>query len=358
MAETVVIPRHYPGFFLEYREKFILNTQKVCSIVYPGLPPGEETRLLAETVWENITRFQVPGMLPEIILQLRTRLDIRSMLVKSCYLLANDFCQFLLVRETRLDPLTSTLQFLQELLQYVDRELLAREAGESPVANRPEIESDPEIMESLTAAGNSGKVIRMHVLFQEIMISLPVKLERIEAARAWFQINPIHAKTLQTGQELFLSVEGSSRSIRGRLAELDLPRLSIMADRLVYAGTSPEKRQSVRVQPESPVKVVMTCQDKSFAGTLGDISVSGISVDLFSPASFPPDSPIRLQLVLENRLSQRNMPVQTRGKVLTIRAGSPVRLICRIFPDPIVEALISQYIAQRQIEIIRSIQKS
>ena len=356
-SDKVLIPRRYSAFFLEYQEKFTANFLHICGLVSPSGYGKEDLQVFARMVWESICLFESPESLHPGAKAFAKSLEVKVALAKTVFLTIYDFTYYLFARESSLKTLQETVSYLGsyiEAFEQLDTPSVQPAALSEPDTNVP---SDECVMQELKHVVTAGSSLHMHVLYQEVIISLPVRVANVGNQNMRIGLQAIHSLPLKAEGKAFFTSDKLSKAVRGRLEAIDLDSLEAVVGGLIYTEHSPNKREAVRVKPDTQVPVLVNCNGQDGQGLLVDLSVTGVCIELLTPMPMAPEDPIGISFQLENKQTRYYMAIQTYGKVLTVRESFPPKVIAKIVPDTKNEIFISQYIAQRQLEIIRDVQQ-
>jgi len=136
-----------------------------------------------------------------------------------------------------------------------------------------------------------------------------------------------------------------------------------------FAEPSIGQREMIRVNPRSPLPVVLTNPetDKYIASELIDISLNGLgvyglSVTLGDIQSFSEGTLIEARLILpgDEFGSTSNHDIAIKGRIINVMPNQEqgrFRLGIQIEPEIRNQSIISAYVSQRQMEIINEIRR-
>lgn len=347
--------KRHDAFFVDYQEKFADNFVRICSLVYPSAEPGPRLRALACAILDNVRQFETLRELPDLAVVLRSGVALDRALCKTFQLLIHDYSLFLFGREEGVTPLRQLVDYLEEYLEFFGRQLQEQKAR---LLAPPDPVCSGGIIRDFARIASEGQEIRMHNPYKGIIITGPVTLLDITEEAIRISITASQGKALSVENVAFFTSPALPNSVMAELFALDADGHAASFSNFLFVEDSPEKRAAVRVQPppEKPVEVWVYQKERKAVGTLRDISVNGISLLLLSPVEFDREAWLEVRLRLENYRMKKVMNVVCRGRVFAQHAGThPYRLVAVLQPDSINEAYISQYVAQRQIEIIRDV---
>jgi hypothetical protein len=116
-------------------------------------------------------------------------------------------------------------------------------------------------------------------------------------------------------------------------------------------------RSIVRVIPKENTPVEVSLKKRTLLGEMADLSISGIGVTTGKIYYDPKFFTLHSKATLRFKLPIVKAPLNVSGILVNVRhERNTYRLGIRIQPDVYAKGYISQYIAQRQVEIQRELQ--
>lgn len=190
--------------------------------------------------------------------------------------------------------------------------------------------------------------------YHEVPVSFGAALERIDGDVVECTVHQAQAAALGLQKQTLLKSahfpDGCGVhcfveyiNVRSRMAVLG---------RFAYATIRADRRNAVRVKVGSPVATVFQADNQSLTGTLKDISVIGLAVVSSEelPTGLPEEGVLKLNL-MGTALAVKAVLVRStaveQGHLHTFRFAL----------DAKVEELVSQFIYNRQVEIIRELKE-
>jgi hypothetical protein len=267
-----------------------------------------------------------------------------------------------------------------------------------------------EILAKIRQTLNRGGEIRLLNVYKGIPISYPGTILEIGPATMLVKMEKIQLACLYREKETFLQSHHFTETIKAKASELDLVRVAATLFAFEYVLERLGDRMQVRVEPNESVRGQIEIGDERIVifGELADISQGGLAINynleqdiprLFKdgtkvivtihlPGSFnlnertpgiPPANiidpisrfdranirisnfPTNIQENLSSQVEERKVHtprLQIRGAIAYTNRQSEndsCRMGIRILPDDPARKVISQFITQRQNEIIREI---
>jgi hypothetical protein len=124
----------------------------------------------------------------------------------------------------------------------------------------------------------------------------------------------------------------------------------------LYVDSSIGNRDLVRVYPEEPLPVEMIIRKQEVRGTIVDISAGGIGIRTTNPYYDPSFLALDTELTVHVVLPSSDGAYKLRGLIKNVNKGQEnYRLGIQTGPDPKTKAVLKQYVARRQADLMREL---
>lgn len=352
MQEPKIILKRYQGFFLDYQDKFSDNFVKIAGTIAPAVIPPQDLRRFAQYIFLSFRSFaepyeiERPGFIP-----IRTA-DLKKILVKAFYVMTSDFAHYHYRLEESLQPLKALTLTAEEFLTELEQAFSPDETDNAT----PELHGDhlqESIMNTFQVILRHRKDIRMLSVFKGVTISFSVVLVSVNRELVQCLVHKNQIASLRLENEAYFISDAFPKTVKGRIHNLSPEDLLADFTNFRFVDSSPENRNAIRVQPEQSVDVSLYHKDQKILGSLLDVSLSGMCIAHQSNAQLEAERYVEIYLKLELNPRKKPVDVFVKGKIIRLNERKPKKLVVRIYPDTMNEAYISQYIAHRQISIIR-----
>ena len=223
----------------------------------------------------------------------------------------------------------------------------------APVAGPQE--DNRQILEILAAIGKGtlANDLRLLNYYQSIPVNYGAKVETIERDAVELSVNQQQAVVMHIEKQTFLKSSHFPQDVLAAVSYVNVDKCVAIVTKFAYAVVRAERRQFVRVEVKERVEGTFSAPEVTLAGTLNDISIGGVAIAGDIPN--PPENGLEGSV----RLAIPGGPFEIPARLLrVIQTGGRSLAICETRPDPRTEKAISQYIFQRQVEIIRELKDS
>lgn len=204
-----------------------------------------------------------------------------------------------------------------------------------------------------------GQIVQLFNTYRGIPITTDARLLAKQDSCLVLQVDPRQAVCLFLDSKTCLFDPATAKALDCAVLGLDITSLeATIAD--FHIDPCPEKRTTVRVQPEEIIEVTLTLEGCTLTAKLADVSQVGLGLFSFDTyiyceGGFNEGAPVSASL----RLPGVNDVIQCEGRIVhAFRRIDPRlhRLGIQISPDSTSLALLQQYIDQRVWELNHELQ--
>jgi hypothetical protein len=186
--------------------------------------------------------------------------------------------------------------------------------------------------------------------YKEIPVSYLASIASIDSGLVEMDVHQHQAVVMYVEKMTFLKSEHFPHDVAAKVYKANINRCIGLLHNFSYAQIRAERRRFVRVQIVDPIKVNFRRVDQNFNGRLVDISIGGLSLE----SNDKIDIDLETAGILTAELPNGNLEMP--GRLLKVaETGDFWCYIFEIDASNRIEAAISQFIFQRQVEIIREL---
>ncbi|GAM09264.1 pilZ domain protein [Geobacter sp. OR-1] len=192
--------------------------------------------------------------------------------------------------------------------------------------------------------------LRILNYYKEIPVSYDATISHIDDDLVEMQVHQHQAVVMFVEKIAFLKSNHFPHDVLAKVYKANINKCIGLLHNFSYTQIRAERRRFVRVQIVDPVKVNFRRIDKNFDGHLIDISIGGLSLATSEQIDIAVDTAGILTVEIPN--GKLEMP----GRLLKIIPGESSSIyIFEIEASSRIEAAVSQFIFQKQVEIIREL---
>lgn len=212
-----------------------------------------------------------------------------------------------------------------------------------------------DILATLVAIkdGKLSNDLRLLNYYQSIPVNYGARIAHVDRDMVELEVHQQQAIVMHIEKLTFLKSSHFPKDVLASVSYVNVDKCKALVTKFTYAVIRSERRQFVRVQVVEPIGVVFSSETGSLSGMLNDISLGGLA--FFANVATPPENGVKGTVDLKLPGGACEMPGQLLKRV-DLQEKS--LYILEIQMDSKVEKAISQYIFQRQVEIIRELKDS
>ena len=213
-----------------------------------------------------------------------------------------------------------------------------------------------EILALLEA--NLKKPLKLISYYKGIPLSYPATIASISRGVVDLDVQEMQAFTIEQARSVFIRSPLFKHDLFAQAQYVNVRKKAATFVKFSYVEIMAERRSFVRVQVDAPVNVAITSSQGVVEGRLSDISLSGFGVliDYTCPLEIGVETTVQFTLVSP----ETGQPILISILAVLVNISgdlSPYSSRFAINPEKLLERQISQYVFQRQVEIIREVKE-
>ncbi|WP_243374714.1 PilZ domain-containing protein [Geotalea sp. SG265] len=192
-------------------------------------------------------------------------------------------------------------------------------------------------------------------IYKELPICNNATIFDFRGKNVEFKATPLQVAAIANSTETIVQAPFFNMSVIGRLVYLDLPHQLVCLGNFSYAEVLIDKRNTVRVKLRIPLNINLHADDKTVPGVVRDISLGGCSLTtlLGSNLETAEDLSLHIKIMHEGKVVEIDVP----AKMVRIGPGPPHECALTFQHTSESERILSVFIYQRQLEIIRELRE-
>jgi len=212
------------------------------------------------------------------------------------------------------------------------------------------------ILAQLSDIQKQGSEVWLINVYKGFPISFPAKIRSVSDDSALLSVHRYQTVCIRSSRLTYIKNIHLKQPVKAEVTSLDLDYNLAVLKYFQYTSTTIGNRETIRVEPDHPTSVQISNGIIS-KGELINISIHGVGMYLdqasFAPRAFGVGQKVDLivRLYPEREVFLKGVVRNVISDEVNIR----YRLGIRTFPDANAEVLLSHFIAQRQVKILREI---
>lgn len=193
--------------------------------------------------------------------------------------------------------------------------------------------------------------LRLLNYYEEIPVSYPARIEYIDEDMVDLSVHQHQAVVMKFEKRTIIKSQHFDLEVLANVFRVDVNKTLATLTNFAYVVVRAERRRFVRVTVKGRFDVIFTDGERKLRGHLYDISLSGLAV-VCSEVDSSFDTLTEGTLLL----SMGDKPISLPSRLLKIlTADGEHRYVFEFEATSRDEAVISQFIFQRQVEIIKEL---
>ncbi|WP_026841077.1 PilZ domain-containing protein [Citrifermentans bremense] len=194
--------------------------------------------------------------------------------------------------------------------------------------------------------------LRLLNFYREVPVSYGAEVMNVEKDYAELQVHQVQAVVISQDKLTVLKSSHFPKDVVAAVTYVNVEKSRVVLSKFSYGVVRADRRMSVRVEMGGAVKVTFAGQEEKVDGTLHDMSLTGMSIKVPHDPMFPVSEKGELTITLPGGT------IKVPASLLkVIYNDDGCRLVFEIEPSRPAEVSISQYIFQRQVEIIKELKE-
>lgn len=343
-------------FFVNYSDTFVENFRKHLNYQTSSTLGIQGLATLIKKLYIMLFSFQRDPR--EELFNLAYRLnkyeiDLKKILTQTTLLMVRDYIDHIVARRGDISRVKKLLELIEIYLSVVE-DAQSRYLGElrREVKKQKKAVTEGErniIIDFLKRLKESEKdEIEFISYYKQVPVVCRSKI--LEVGDTSFRAKICNLSIFRAGEEVYLKHPKLPRTVAVRINELDHVEETGEFEVIGFIDLPQDRRKYVRVQPEEKIAVRIRKGEEELVGEMADISVGGIGVYVKDKKDFGPGDVVDISFELPGG------KIETNG---VIRHVTPHENLFRIGIEYRLdfkrEEIVSDYVMERQFEILREL---
>lgn len=208
---------------------------------------------------------------------------------------------------------------------------------------------------NVSAILQKGSVVDVEIPIRGLLVKESIVIYQSDQNQvAAHASNISHFCTGTYNYPLYIKVQGSNKALSCRLSDLLVSSGRMMLNEFRFIEQPWIDRQFERVQPSSPIFVILSEKDRKFNANLFDLSLNGMCVFTDSSVLERPTPLLGCRFTILLRLPPRNQLCRVPARVRQVRSlnDNLIRVGLQINPERADAAIIAHFLSARKREIL------
>jgi hypothetical protein len=203
---------------------------------------------------------------------------------------------------------------------------------------------------------NPKRVLKLINYYKGLPLSYPATVASVERGTVDLDVKAEQAFTIEHSRSTFIRSPLFKHDVFAHVLYVNIKKQAASFVKFSYVEIMAERRNFIRLVLEPSPDTLIESPHGIIEGNLHDISLSGLSILINHSCPLTTNDETIIQFMIRQPDQRPNLAVRVPARLIGIKDEVlPYNYRFTIFPDKMLERDLSQYIFQKQIEIIREI---
>lgn len=204
----------------------------------------------------------------------------------------------------------------------------------------------------------SARGLRLVNYYKGLPLSYPATLVEVHRGTLELDVHQQQAVALHATHYTFIKCQHFDCPILAEVQNVDVHRMTATLRNFTFVDIMAEQRSALRLELEPQTEAEIRGAGVLLKGKLFDISLGGFSVRPAERCDFAERADVTLRVMVPNLLQNTLSCLETKAiHIKTLREEEKELCLFSIDADAQCEAVISRFMFQRQVEIIRELKE-
>ncbi len=340
-------------FFLNKKDEFLKcvgNSSEFLS--------ESSIRTIADKFYLSLFSFESNEKNIETLVKrlLKYKTDIKPELTNFLMNLVNEYLDYCIKNKKSVKNVKALLQLINYYISIIDKAYVAylsKISKQIEKLSKEKSEANKELALSiLSKLKEDKKSIRLISYYKEVPIICKTQIEKITDEFAVLEFDNCSVKAFYPEKNVYIKTDIIQKKIKATIINISPKEEKLTLGKFELTDLPQEKRKFVRVEPSENITVQLEKGNTKITGKLADISIGGVGIYTADIKDLEEDNIIKISF----KLPSIDFQVNLHGQIVYILdMDGMYRLGIKYSPDVITEEKISDYVINRQFEILKEL---
>jgi hypothetical protein len=203
---------------------------------------------------------------------------------------------------------------------------------------------------------NQNKSLKLINYYKGLPLSYAATIASTDHGAVDFEVTPEQAYAIESGRYVFIRSPLFKYDLFARAQYVNVKKRAASFVKFCYVEIMAERRNFIRMVPEPSPTVVIGSPQGEIEGEVLDVSITGVSILIHHSCPLEPGCEVPISFTLKSIDTGLPIQINLAAKLICISGDAlPRNYKFAISSDRLLERQLSQYMIQRQIEIIKEI---
>ena len=219
---------------------------------------------------------------------------------------------------------------------------------------------DDDLAEILSIfKANQNKSIKLINYYKGLPVSYPATIVATDHGSVDFEVTPEQAYAIENGRYVFLRSPLFKHDLFAMAQYVNVKKMAATFVKFCYVEIMAERRNFIRMVPDPHPAVVIDSPQGVIEGEVLDVSITGVSILIHESCPLEPGCEVPISFKLNSIDTGQPIQINLAARLVSITGDAlPRNYKFSISSDRALERQLSQFMFQRQIEIIKEIKET
>ena len=195
--------------------------------------------------------------------------------------------------------------------------------------------------------------------YKGLPLSYPATMVELDRGFLELDVHKQQAVALEKNGYTFIKCDHFDSAILAQAQNVNVRSMTASLRNFTYVQILAENRNSLRLELEPQTEAEINWQGAIYHGNIIELSLGGLSVRSDHACDIPHGSDVKLKIMVPNLLQNTLNKLETTATLISTGKVDGWHISrFSIVADPQSEGLLSRFIFQRQVEIIRELKEN
>lgn len=345
------------NFFKDYQNNFVENFSRNMYLLTEKNIPENKLKSVAATLYKKL--FSLDGDYRDEFYNLgkmfaEQSINIKPVFTKSFLLLIRDYTDYTIKNGKNLENFKNLIGLIDLYLQTIDKaysDYTKHIEKELEIIKEESTKKDTEnIVHILKLILKDKTELIVFSYYKEVPILMKFRIKEIGKDYFILDISKTNIDLKKLGNSFYQKHKLLPKTVKSFIKKVDTEKQELILDKFLYVDLPQENRKYIRVYIDERKDISIKKGNLSLEGIIYDISINGVGIIVNGIKGLKIDENVLVKFKIEND------ELKIKGQVKNFKKReNGYKVGIKLYPEIKEEDVISEYIAVRQIQILKEI---
>lgn len=344
-------------FFDNYEPGFIDSFHQNMSLIKPGLLSNSALNTFGAKLFRllfDLSNDPFDELYAFSLKLAEHEINIKPIIIKSLLTMIQDFAVYMIEEQKEIGSLKALTMLIEQYLITIEKanEDYLQQLKKELISEREQKQSQQAaiILHALNAIKEKNEDVKLLGYFKELPVICKTKILSCQDNVVELDISKCYSSLFRSHNEIYIKSALFPKPITGAALVVATKTDILQMSNLEFTELPQESRKFIRVEPTALIEVTIEKGREKFSGSIGDISVGGVSLLTIEKTGLSRDDHIVITFILNSQ------EIIAEGIIrYDLNIKKLHQLGIEFIQNTKVEERVSEYVTNRQFEILKEI---